>query len=191
MSRLRFLSSTSVALLAGVAATSAWGCGDDSCGPGGAPAVGLVATSDAMTLTYGQLHGGLNGDCPAAGASGVNSLTITGVQTDGDGFVTLCVERPDLLAKQAQPLGPNVAGSAVHIVDVSGSANNCSFAITTADRSRPVDGTASATGLCGNGGDAAGFALVVDGSLSVTRTCGATVDSIRITLHGRVAVARP
>lgn len=184
MSRLRFLSSTSVALLAGTAAA---GCGDDSCGPGGAPEVGLVASSDAATLTYGQLHGGLNGDCPAAGApSGVTSLTIIGMQAGAGGFVTLCVERPDLLAKQAQALGPNVAGSAVHVVDLNGTANGCSFAV---DRSQPVDGTASATGLCGNGSDAAGFALVIDGSLALTRTCGTAVDSVRITLHGRVAVA--
>ena len=66
MSRLRFLSSTSVALLA--CAVPGAGCGDDSCGPGGAPGVGLVASSDAVTLSYGQLRGGLNNACPAAGA---------------------------------------------------------------------------------------------------------------------------
>lgn len=186
MSRLRFLSSTSVVLVAGAA--TATGCGDDSCGPGGAPGVGLVASSDAVTLTYGQLHGGLNNDCPAAGApAGVTSLTITGTQADATGgFVTLCVARPDLLAKQAQALALDVAGAEVRIVDLGGTANNCSFAI---DPSQPADGTASATGLCGNGSDAAGFALVVDGSLSLARTCGSTVDSVRVTLHGRVAVA--
>jgi hypothetical protein len=182
MSRLRFLSSTSVALLAG-AATAA-GCGDDSCGPGGAPEVGLVASGDAVTFTYGQLHGGLNGDCPAAGApAGVTSLTITGT---AGGLVTLCVERPDLLARQAQALGPNVAGSAVHIVDLGGDANSCRFAI---DPSQPVAGTASATGLCGNGADPAGFALVVDGSATLRRTCGSTIDAVPVTLHGRIAVA--
>ncbi|HEU4734340.1 MAG TPA: hypothetical protein VFT22_40890 [Kofleriaceae bacterium] len=187
MSRLRFLSSTSLALLAG--AVPAAGCGDDACGPGGAPDSGLVASTDSVMLTYGQLRGRLNGDCPGAGApEGLVSMTISGMQDGGDGFITMCVERPDLLARQSQALGNELAGVEVRLVDVNGNANNCSFAI---DRSQPPEGTATSTGLCGNGADAAGFALVVDGSLSLTRTCGATVDSVRVTLRGRVAVAGP
>jgi hypothetical protein len=137
-------------------------------------------------LTYGQLHGGLNRDCPAAGApDGVISMTISGTQAGADGLVTLCVTRPDLLASQPQALGLNVAGAEVRLVDLRGTANSCSFAI---DDSQPVTGTATSAGLCGNGRDPAGFALVVDGALSLLRTCGATIDSVRITLHGRVAV---
>jgi hypothetical protein len=188
MSRLRFLSRTSVALAAAAAAAVA-GCGDDSCGPGGAPEVGLIASSDAATiLTYGQLRAGPNNDCPAAGApAGVISLTITGTQADATGgFVTLCVARPDLLAKQPQALALDVPGAEVRIVDLGGTANTCSFAI---DPAQPADGTATTTGLCGNGSDPAGFALVIDGSLSLSRTCGSMVDSIRVTLRGRVSVA--
>jgi hypothetical protein len=186
MSPSRFLSRTSALLLAG--AVAATGCGDDSCGPGGAPADGLVASGDAVSLTYGALRGGLNGDCPAAGApAGVTSLTITGTQTDAsDGFVTLCVARPDLLARQSQALALDVTGAEVRIVDFVGDKDACSFAI---DSSQPASGTASASGLCGNGNDPAGFALVVDGALALSRTCGSTVDSVRVTLHGRVAVA--
>lgn len=185
MSRLRFLSTTSLVFAAGAAAAA--GCSDDSCGPGGAPDTGLVASGDAVTLTYGRLASGLNNDCPARDApSGVISLTIRGMQTDGTGAVTLCVARPDLLARQAQALGLDVAGTEVRIVDVNGTANACSVAI---DRSQPATGTATSSGLCGNGSDAAGFALEIDGSLSLTRTCGTAVDSIRVTLHGRVAVA--
>lgn len=184
MSRLRFPSITSTVFVAGAAACT--GCSDDSCGPGGAPDTGLVAQGDAVTLTYGHLIGGLNNDCPASDApSGVISLSIHGMQTDGSGLVTLCVARPDLLTKQAQALGLD-AGAAVRVIDVTGSANSCSFTI---DHSRPSTGTASSSGLCGNGGDAAGFALVVDGSLSLTRHCGTTDDSLQVTLHGRVAVA--
>jgi hypothetical protein len=170
---------------AGAAALA--GCSDDSCGPGGAPDTGLIAGGDAVTLTYGHLTGGLNNDCPAGDAPpGVISLSIHGTQSDGSGLVTLCVARPDLLAKQAQALALDVAGAQVRLVDLSGSANSCSFVI---DRAQPATGNATSSGLCGNGSDAAGFALVLDGSLSLTRTCGATVDSIRVTLHGRVAVA--
>jgi hypothetical protein len=163
------------------------GCSDDSCGPGGAPDTGLVAAGDAVALTYGNLVSGLNNDCPASDApAGVVSLTIIGMQVGGSGFITLCVARPDLLATQAQALGLDVPGAEVRIVDLVGIADSCSFAI---DSSQPATGSATASGLCGNGSDAAGFALALDGSLSLTRTCGATLDSVRVTLDGRIAVA--
>jgi hypothetical protein len=186
MSRLR--SRSHISVIAGFGAVLAAGCGDsaDSCGPGGAPGTGLVASRDAVTLTYGDLGAGRNNDCPASDApAGVISLTIHGTQTDGSGQLTLCVARPDLLAKQAQALGGDVAGTPVRVIDIAGSATNCSFDL---DRSQPVTGTATSSGLCGNGTDPAGFALVIDGALSLTRTCGATVDSLSVTLRGRVAV---
>jgi len=188
MSRLRSHLNTSVGL-ALIGATAAAGCGssDDSCGPGGAPAAGVVANHDAVTLTYGNLTGGLNNDCPASDApSGVVSMTIHGTQTDGAGQITLCIARPDLLAKQALALGHDVASAQVRVIDLAGTATNCSFAI---DRAQPVTGDATSSGLCSNGNDPAGFALVLDGALSLTRTCGATIDSLSVALRGRVAVA--
>ena len=197
MSRLRSRLNTDphagglwVALGAAWISAAATGCGGggggDSCGPGGAPATGLVAGSGAVVLSYGQLTGGLNNDCPAANPpAGVISLTIHGTQSDAAGQITLCVERPDLLAGQPQALGPDSPGSPIHVVDVAGSASGCSFAI---DRTQAITGMASASGLCENGGDAAGFALTLDGALSLTRTCGAAVDSLRVALHGQVAV---
>jgi hypothetical protein len=183
MSRLRFLSSTSLVLAAGAQVA---GCSDDSCGPGGAPDTGLVATGDAVALTYGHLTSGLNNDCPAGDAPpGVISLTIQGMQTDGTGLVTLCVPRPDRLARQPQALGLDVASAEVRLVDISGTANACNLSI---DRTQPVTGSATSSGLCGNGSDAAGFALVLDGTVSLKRTCGATTDSLQVALHGRVAV---
>jgi hypothetical protein len=98
----------------------------------------------------------------------------------------LCVGRPDLLARQAQALGHDVAGAEVRLIDVRGTSGACSYTI---DRGQPATGTATSTGLCGNGGDAAGFALSIDGAASLTRTCGTTVDSVHVTLHGKVAVA--
>jgi len=188
MSRLRSRSriSAGTAVLGGLLAA---GCGDsaDSCGPGGAPATGLVANRDAVTLTYGNLVAGRNNDCPASDApAGVISLTIHGTQSDGSGQLTLCIARPDLLAKQAQALGGDVAGTPVRVIDIAGTATNCSFDL---DRSQPVTGSATASGLCGDGVDPAGFALVLDGALALTRTCGQAVDSLSVTLRGRVAVA--
>ena len=154
-----------------------------------APSVGLVATNadGSAKLTFGGLHAGLDNDCPASDApSGVVSLTVQGTQTDGTGFVTLCISRPDLLASQAQPLQLDVAGAQARLIDATGTANNCNLAI---DPAQPASGTLSASGLCGNGSDAAGFALVVDGALHLQRTCNTAVDSIAVTLRGRVAVA--
>jgi hypothetical protein len=59
------------------------------------------------------------------------------------------------------------------------------------DTTRPVTGTAKASGLCGNGSDHAGFSLVVTGGVSLKRTCGAAVDTIAVQLQGTVAVAGP
>jgi hypothetical protein len=198
MSRLRFRSNTRLArvgfgltlgptlgVVAGAALATS--CGDDSCGPGGAPAVGLVAAGDQVALTFGGLSSGLNNDCPAGDApAGVVSLTVHGTQAGTTGFVTLCIERPDLLTRQSQTLGLELASAQVRLVDLSGSANNCSFAI---DRTSPAAGSVTSTGMCGNGSDAAGFALAIDGTLALTRTCGATVDSVAVTLRGRVAVS--
>jgi len=191
MSRLRSLLNTSAGLALIGAAACGGGGGGDSCGPGGAPGSGLVASGGAVTLTYGNLVGGINNDCPAADApAGVISMTIHGTQSDGTGQITLCVARPDLLATQAQALGHDVAGAAIRVIDIAGTATSCSFKV---DRAQPVTGSATSSGLClvngGNASDPAGFALVLDGALALTRTCGATVDSLGVTLRGRVAVA--
>ena len=193
MSLSRFRSSTSLASLLVVGlplAAAGCGGGGDSCGPGGAPASGLAATGGGVALTYGQLRGSPNRDCPSPGApSSVISLTIAGMQTDAgsSGLITLCIGRPDLLADQPLALGAEPATD-VHVVDLNGTAGGCTL---TVDRSHPPAGTASSTGLCGNGGDAAGFALVIDATLTLTRTCGTTVDTVPVALHGRVAVAGP
>jgi hypothetical protein len=186
MSLSRFLSSTSLVL----AAAGAPGCGDDSCGPGGAPDTGLVATGGGLTLTYGHFRGSPARDCQSAGApAGVISLSIPGVQTDAgsSGLLTLCIGRPDLLTSQALPLGAEPTTD-VHVVDLSATTSGCTLTI---DRSQPPGGTASASGLCGDGSNAAGFALVLDATLTLTRTCGTTVDAVPVTLRGRVAVAGP
>jgi len=190
MSLSRFLSCTSRPLALALAlAAGTTGCGEDSCGPSGAPDVGLVASSDAVTVTYGQLTSGLNNDCPVADApSGVISMTIAGTQSGGSGLVTLCIGRPDLLAHQALGLGGDTASAEVRVIDLTGTASNCALKL---DVTQPVSGTATTSGMCGNGGDPAGFALVLDGAVTLTRTCGATIDSVAVTVRGRVAVAGP
>jgi hypothetical protein len=176
----------------GLALGGAAGCGggEDRCGPGGAPDSGLIASGGGLSLTYGQLRGSPNRDCPSPGApSSLISLTLDGVQTDAGstGLITLCIGRPDLLAGQPLPLGAEPSTD-VHVVDLNGTAGGC---MLTVDRGSPPSGTASSSGLCGNGSDAAGFALTIDATVALTRTCGSTGDTVPVTLRGRVAVAGP
>jgi hypothetical protein len=179
-SPLRFLSSTSLLVLLG-------GCPSDgdSCGVEGAPASGLTAATTDVNLTYGNLSSLSGNDCPAADApSGVVSLSIEGTQTDGTGLITFCIPRPDLLA-DGRALGTTQSMGEIRVIDFSGTANNCTFAHNSA---MPPTGTATATGICDNGTNAAGFALTFDGTVNVRRTCGADVTNLTLQLTGKVAI---
>jgi hypothetical protein len=186
-------SPTDVLAIAGLAAAAvigAPGCdGDDACGPGGAPSSGLLAASDTATLSYGDLSGLLGNDCPdPAAPEGVISLSIEGRQKDDPiGLITLCVPRPDLLMSGDRTLGTTLLPADIRIIDLRGNANNCSF---TLDSTRMPTGAAQATGVCDNGDSPDGFALSIDGALSMLRTCGGTMDVVPVTLRGRVAVGR-
>ena len=173
MQRLLFLSSISALALTG--------CGNDDCGPGSAPASGLVASSADVTLTYGNLSAGANNDCPDPMApTGVVSLTVDGTQTDASALITLCIPRPDLLAEMDQSLG-----TAVRIIDWNGEKDGCTYAF---ESSRVVSGTAHAVGMCDNGTNDAGWALGLTGNISLRRTCPTVSDTIAVQLDGLVAV---
>jgi len=145
---------------------------------------GLAASSADVTLTFTGLTAGANNDCPdPAAPTGVTSLTIMGTQEGGTGLFTACVPRPDLLGTPAT-FGTSLT-SEFQIQDVAGTANNCTYAL---DRTHVPTGTAQGLNLCGNGVDKAGFILLVNGFISLTRKCGATTDSIAVGLDGRVAV---
>lgn len=178
----RFRSSTSLALLLLVACD-----GDETCGVGDAPASGLVASTGAVALTYGDLSSLSGNDCPDPTApSGVVSLSIEGRTADGTGLVTFCIPRPDLLGTGARALGNTPSMADVRVIDLTGTADGCTYDF---ESTLPAPtGTVTATGVCANGTDPAGFALTVDGTVTVTRTCGATVDSVTLELAGTVAV---
>lgn len=180
MPRLLFLSSISLA-------AALAGCSDDTCGPGTAPDKGLLVGDQDQMLTFGSLVSSANNDCRDASApAGVVSLTIGGTQSNGTGLVTLCIPRPDQLAASVPLGGVNAAFPAVQIIDLSGTANGCDYAIETA---RPVTGTVLGRGVCNNGTDKAGYALVIDGHISVRRTCPTATDTIAVNFNGTVAVA--
>lgn len=164
---------------------AAAGCGGSpACGPGDAPASGLVATGAGITLTYGGLSGGQNHDCPDHSAPSVQSLTITGMQTDGPGYFTICVPRPDKLGS-GLPIGA-VGGPGAQLITVSGTTAGCMFDIALS--SAPT-GTISGKGVCDNGASKDGWAMTLNGTASLTRTCGMTMDTVAVTLSGTVAVA--
>lgn len=177
MHRLLFLSSISLALAA------LGGCSDDACGPGDAPATGLIVGDQDQKLTFGNLTSSANNDCPDSSApAGVVSLTVGGSQTDGQGLLTLCIPRPDQL-----PGGVTLGGTTgVRIIDLHGQFNGCDYSI---EQTRPVSGTVIGTGVCDNGTNGAGYALSFDGHLSVKRECPTATDTIAVNISGEVAVA--
>ncbi len=181
MSRSRYLSITSALLLGATTAC----CGGDTCGPGSAAPDGLTLTGSGVAVTYAMLTASANNDCPdPAAPAGVVSLTISGTQVGSSFPVTFCVPRPDLLGSGVRQLGTDVK-----VVDIGadiGSGCTLSLASATAP-----SGPVQASGVCGNGTDSAGFALDFENdTVTVKRTCGATVDMLTLALSGTVAVAK-
>lgn len=160
------------------------GCpADDACGPAAAAGDGLVVTDGAVELRFHDLAAGANNDCPdPAAPAGVVSLTIAGTQVGGSGAITLCVPRPDLFA-EVRGLGTDV-----RVVDLEADAQECSYHRNT--QTAPT-GSAHAEGLCADGTDPAGFALVVDGTVALDRTCLASTETVTVTIAGTVSVAGP
>lgn len=144
------------------------------CGPGDAPAIGIVATGTGITFTYGGFTASANGDC------GPSSITIEGQTNDTVGFFTICVPQPSKLS------GGLAFGPDANLVDTSGTASGCMYVL---DGSAPATGMVSTTGECDNGTSSAGFAMTVTGTAQVKpKMCGAIVDPVPVTLSGTVAV---
>jgi hypothetical protein len=168
--------------LAFLSITSLLACSDNpqpACGPGSA-ADTIDVVAGATTISYGDLSAGANNDCPDPMApAGIVSITIER-PFDGNGVFTLCIKRPDKLAAGLQ------LGTDVKVVDVTATSGGCSYLV---DNSTPATGTAKATGLCKNGTDKAGFALVLNGTVTLSRMCGSTTDQVAATIDGTVAIA--
>ncbi len=158
------------------------GCSDNACGIGGAPASGLVANGTGVTLTFGALTSGQHHDCPSLDGSTVESITIS-TPSGADPILTLCVARPDEL-DSGQPLD-TIMGTGVQVVDAGGTNSGCMYSFPS---SGTVSGTAKSDGLCSAGTDPAGFALTLDGTAMLQQKCGTTIDTVMVTLAGRVAV---
>jgi hypothetical protein len=156
-----------------------------TCGPGSTSG-GNVAVAATSTLEYGSFKAGTNNDCPDPTApAGVISLTISGpVVGGGAGFFTVCIGRPDLLGT-----APLSLATQVKFEDVSGTdAQSCTYSV---DATTPPSGTLTATGVCGDGADHAGFAMTVTGTVQLTRDCAGTKTSMSAPISGTVAVHGP
>ncbi|MDX2087830.1 MAG: hypothetical protein SFX73_08270 [Kofleriaceae bacterium] len=185
-----FRSATSLALAIGALAVGLAGCSDDdgTCGTGGAPSSGLTASSADVTLVYGDLTFLAGNDCPDLTVfPDIISLSLEGRQTNGgDGLITLCIPRPDLLMDGVRTLGDFMSNADIQIIDLNGEdASGCTYAF---DSTRIPTGGGTGAGVCDNGNAPAGFALSLDGAISLRRTCNGTTDTVGVTLVGRVAV---
>lgn len=135
-------------------------------------------------MMYGNLSAAPSNDCPDPSAPpGVSSLTISGIQTDGNGAVSICVSRPDRIDHTLETLD-----AYVHLIGLTGTVGQCSLALDPAVA--PV-GVVNSTGVCDNGAAHVGFMLVIYSRVSMTRTCASVTDTLSAMFAGSVAVAGP
>lgn len=185
-------SSTDVRVVAAaLVALAAGACSDDAvCGPGAAPADGMIVSIGTDAVTYGGFTASANNDCTIAG-SGVISVSVHGTQVGGGAALTLCLPRPDLLGPEAAPLAPSrvppLATDRVQVIDASATfASGCTAAL---DPTLTPVGAATFAGYCADGADPAGYALTINGSLPLRVTCPSGTTPMSATITGTVAVA--
>ncbi len=181
------------AFVAAALALACVGCsGDDSCGPGSAPAAGITLTVVGETITYGAFTASVNNDCTITG-SGVISVSVHGTQAGGSQALTLCLPRPDLLDVEPVPLVPSrvppLTDDRAMLIDTSAAlATGCSV---QKDSTMAPSGTARFLGYCDGGEHPGGYAVELAGTVPLVRTCGANMDNVTGTLAGTVAVTLP
>src|SRR5205814_396472 len=120
--------------------------------------------------------------------AGVVSLSITALQVGGADAMVLCVPRPDMLESDLPVVAstPDHAAGTIEVQNVNASDGGCTFAVNTA--TAPT-GTGHAEGICMDGTDPAGFALLLTAQVSVDRDCGGTIDTLRMDLAGTISVS--
>ena len=177
-SLFRSITRTHNGLALGLGLGLAAGCGPSpTCGTDKAPTYGLVASGNAVSLTYGAFSASANNDCPQAGApAGVVSLTIEGMQMGGGGLFTICVPRPDLLATEE---------TSVDIIDFSGTMSDCDYMV---DPASSPSGSAKGIDECDNGTNKNGFALDMTGTATLIQECSGTSNNVTVTLSGTTAI---
>jgi hypothetical protein len=170
----------------------------------GASSTGLAVSSADVTIVYENLTSLAGNDCPDPDQNGngvpdvdepgavpdpVISISIEGQQVGNpSGLLTLCIPRMDLMvAGSGHTIGTSQSMADVRIFDMSGEHEGCTFAF---DSTRPPTGNVGGIGVCDDGDSEAGFALDIDGNVSLRRTCGSTIDSVAVEFKGKIAVAK-
>jgi len=142
-------------------------CGNDTpCGPGDAPDNGLTADLGAgEQLTFGGFTSSANNDCSVAGSP--TSLTVDGVQMGQSSFhITFCLPRPDQIGAGAIDLTDDTR---VQIININGDlGGGC---LLTQNPGGTLSGTISFVGFCKDGGDPAGYAIQLAGTVPGFRAC--------------------
>lgn len=160
---------------------AACGSGDDSCGPGDAPAAGAALATDRGTVTYGGFTSSPNNDCPHPQGE-LTALTIDGTQVGVDGFfLTFCIPRPELI-EAGEPIALGLTDDdLVRLVNVNAELDGCLVAL---DRAAPPPATITFHGWCDDGGSSAGYAIELAGTIELTITCGGDTTALTATAGG-------
>lgn len=164
-------------------------CSDDGgdCGPGDAPAT-LAVAGTGFGFEFGAFSALDGNDCPdPAAPAGLFAITIKGSLPGDAGILSLCVPRPDRLLDGDRTLGVIGGDGDIRFGVINAAATGCTYSF---DLARVPTGTGRASGVCDNGDSPSGFAIELDATVQLKRTCGTTNDTIDATVKGRVAVAR-
>lgn len=138
--------------------------GDDECGvasDGSYPGILLDQ------IVYASFTSSPNNDCtPEQGDP--TSLTIQGDQLEPEatGFLVLCLPRPFAIENDVSISLDD--DQLVQVIDFQGQdVDGCTLQVEDA-----AQASASFSGYCDDGAHEAGYVLLLDGTVSVTRTCG-------------------
>lgn len=172
----------------GIAAAA--GCGEgDECGPGDAPVDGVTAALANNTVTYGSFTSSPDGNCTTGTEP---SLSIEGIQVDPAPIggttqkIAFCIPLPDAVGGDPMTLGLEDTDP-VRLVEVNASVDPCTYRF---DFSPDPSGTITFSGYCDSGLHEAGYAITLDGSVTLRQVCGGDLETIIVDLAGSAAVRK-
>jgi hypothetical protein len=171
------------------------GCSSDddgiteTCGPSGAPTIGMTMQVGTEIVTYGGFAASENNDCTIP-SSGVISVSVHGMQNGGDQPFTLCLPRPDLLGPMEVPLVPSrvppMETDRAMLIDTGAAlSDGC---IISKDITQLPTATVRFLGYCDGGAHPDGYAVEVSGNVPLIKNCNAVETQVTGILGGRVAV---
>jgi hypothetical protein len=158
--------------------------GGEECGPGDAPADGITVEASDAVAEFGQFGSLAANDCPPPEGGEATSITIQATQVGADGFLTLCLPRPDQIDDAPIPIEDS---ERVQLIDlVASTSDGCRIEV---DGDREPSGEVTFSGFCDDGTHEGGYALSFAATVPLVRTCGDDpAEQLEAQLGGRVAV---